>query len=211
MQTKICNICKKEIDVSLFEHWRRQCKQCRNAYKRSYCKWYYEKNSIKLKQRSKQYYETNKQSIKIKSHEYYEKNKEDIYNKRKKYLLDNPDKKIEYANKKKISWKKRYDKNRDSILEKNKIYSKIRKYKNKNKVNVHKKISAYIIKHWIKINNKCSKCWFVWDVERHHIDYNKRNEIVILCNSCHSKANIWSIWYTNDDLRQFIIDVKSLI
>jgi len=36
---------------------------------------------------------------------------------------------------------------------------------------------------------QCSHCKSTWQVEAHHPDYNKPNEVIWLCKSCHSKLH----------------------
>ena len=100
METKVCNKCNTEKDVTEFEKWRKVCKTCKKEYqkdwkknnkkliKESQKKWYQNNKEVRNKQ-SKEYYEKNKETINKQSKEYYEKNKETINKRHRDYKKNN--------------------------------------------------------------------------------------------------------------------------
>lgn len=77
------------------------------------------------------------------------------------------------------------NKNRDSINEKNRNRGKAKWYRY-----IHVKTSKFIRKLWIR-PDKCAICWNEWVIVAHHPDYNKWNEIVFCCVSCHRNIHNW--------------------
>lgn len=57
---------------------------------------------------------------------------------------------------------------------------------------IHNKTERYVIKNKIK-HDTCCICWSNIKIELHHPDYNKRNEVCIVCNSCHKEIHSWTI------------------
>jgi len=92
-----------------------------------------------------------------------------------------------------------YNENKNKLLEYHRNYSKTNKWKA-----VHKN-SRDMKKHWIRQKTQkfirennlrplvCPICWKEKLIQAHHIDYDKRNEIVFCCNNCHSKIHSWII------------------
>jgi hypothetical protein len=81
----------------------------------------------------------------------------------------------------------------------NTIKTKEYRLKNPLKYKAHSLISNYY-----KNNdrpNECSICNSNDNIELHHEDYNKPNEVIPLCSLCHSKYHKW----------EFIIDIKNTI
>ena len=57
---------------------------------------------------------------------------------------------------------------------------------------IHDKTCRVIKKLWIR-PKECPICNYKWLVISHHPDYNKWNEIVFCCNSCHKLIHNWEI------------------
>ena len=205
MKTKICKICWEEKDINAFEKWRCQCRECRNAYKRKYSKKYYLDNKEMLKEKVNLYRINNIDKIKESRHKHYILNKDRIDKKNREYMKEHPEKRRLYFN-------NRYYKNREEILKRGKESCRQWHKNNRYKANVVWRTSRYILKHWIQLPQKCSICWAEWcEIERHHPDYNKRYEVVMLCNSCHWKANRKIEWFTSEVLNPYIINILNPI
>ena len=119
------------------------------------------------KEYMKNYYKNNKEKLDLKAKEY--KKEERVIELRRKYNLN---------------WK---NKNKKSIQEHHKKYSKKYKSKPENLI----KIKAQIIAEKILIPNGklCQKCNLKKVTLRHHNDYNKPKEIIYLCKPCHYKVH----------------------
>lgn len=90
--------------------------------------------------------------------------------------------------------------------EQKKEYNKMYREKNKDKlkeydkqkrdkwwyVSIHNKTIWYVRRNKIK-HDTCCICWSHIKIELHHPDYNKRNEVCIVCNSCHKEIHSWCI------------------
>lgn len=141
--------------------------------KRAICKecekeyrlWKREENKEYLKN----YYHTNREEMLNKHAEYREKNRDKIREREKKY----------------------YHNNKDSIMKKwNEFYNISENAVNKK---ARQKSKQLIKKMWIK-PDKCPICWNnEFRIEAHHPDYNKWNEIVFCCKSCHLLIHSWRI------------------
>ena len=57
---------------------------------------------------------------------------------------------------------------------------------------VHSKACRVIKQLWIRPNS-CPICGYEWLVVSHHPDYNKWNEVVFCCSSCHKLIHNWEI------------------
>lgn len=148
--TKICTVCKKEKDLSMFNKKkgskmgvRSECKECTKAYR--------ERNKEKIKEYSKKYYEANAEELRRKSLEYHYANREERVQKTKEWKIKNKDKVINYRinNKdKNREYRRRYrEKNAEAD---NKRANEWRK-KNCDKVSEYRK-------KWISENkDKCRK------------------------------------------------------
>lgn len=122
METKICNICDKELPAtSEYFHRKKsgkygfcaQCKICRNNLKKEY----YQENKEEIKKSVKQYQMTNRDKIKEYKEQYYKKNKDEISNKKKTHY---------YENRERINERNRqyYSENKDKIKEQKTQYRK---------------------------------------------------------------------------------------
>lgn len=98
METKICNKCGKEKEISEFEFrtdthkYRNTCKECRKKYSqkwhkdnKEHIKEYLKENKEYISERSKKYYERNKEHLKEYSKEFRNNNKEYYNNYNKEY------------------------------------------------------------------------------------------------------------------------------
>ena len=129
------------------------------------------------------------------------------------------DKSLEYRtiNRDKINKQKReaHKRNREVISKKKKksrdsgeYKEKIRLYTEEHRSEINKrhrenrqkdkrwakrlKTRKLIKKLWITCDC-CSVCWTKCKVQAHHPDYNKWNEIIFLCPSCHNRIHAW--WF----------------
>ena len=185
METKICDKCKKELPINMFnkdkggkDGFQHSCRNC--------VKKYYRKNKEKLTIQSKQYYDNNKEIIK----ERRDGKKEDV----KKYKEDNKENIREY--------KRKYQEDNRKIIAKYWVKYKI---ENKDKVNIikqrrrAKKIrlpNTLTLKQWedIKVcfDNKCAYCGQRLPlVQEHFLALSKggeytNNNIIPSCQSCNS-------------------------
>ena len=114
-ETKICTMCKKEIDICNFhkdkntqDGFRSHCKNC--------IKDRYNNNKDKYKKRQKENYNPESKS------EYYKKKKQIILEKNKEYKLLNKEKLIQYR-------KERYNNDKERFLSYTKDYYKLNKEK----------------------------------------------------------------------------------
>lgn len=135
METKTCNKCGIEKEISEFEFrkdtgkYRNTCRECR----KNYCKNWYNQNINHIKE----YREINKEKITENSKMYYEEHKEHLKEYSKNFRIENKEyytkynKKYKEENKEKISeYNKKYNllKNND-IRERKKVYHKNNRYK----------------------------------------------------------------------------------
>ena len=118
LETKICNKCGEEMDVSKFSFYYRRdkqyligtCKICLALHK----KIYREKNKDEIKEREKKYYQENKNKLNDYRKKWGEKNKDKVSVRRKKYKERKP----EII---KDAYNKYYQKNKDKILERERV------------------------------------------------------------------------------------------
>lgn len=84
-----------------------------------------------------------------------------------------------------------YHKNKDGIMKKwDEFYNISENIANEK---ARQKSKRIINKLWIR-PNKCPICWKdEFRIEAHHPDYNKWNEIVFCCKSCHLLIHSWRI------------------
>lgn len=130
---------------------------------------YREKHRERIRELQKKYNKT-----------YYERHKEQESARCKKYRAENREKVREmqrnWREKNKDYWKN-YDKNG---------YGKYR-YEHRVKMGywaAQQRTQRLINRLWIRPST-CSICGNGWKIEAHHPDYNKRNEIIFCCVSCH--------------------------
>jgi hypothetical protein len=116
METKVCNKCNIEKDVTEFYSGRRKCKLCYGEYSKEYNqknkekrKKYLKENKEKIRKKEKEYRQKNKERLKKWNKEYYQKNKESIIKRSTEYREENKEKRKKYReeNKKKINEQKR--------------------------------------------------------------------------------------------------------
>ena len=136
--------------------------------KKAYDKEYREKNKEKKRMQGKAYREANKEKIRLYQIEYRKNNKEDIQSKQRQRRLNNKDKIKEY----------------------NQTHKHSRSIRNH--TDIHNITDIHIRKYNLR-PLACSICWCEWKIEAHHPDYNKRNEVVFVCNSCHHYIHSWKI------------------
>ncbi len=95
------------------------------------------------------------------------------------------------------------EKNRSKIKELERQYYNLHKEETKIRIRrrndetwyepVRQKSKRLIAKLWIRPSS-CPLCWYKkFRIEAHHPDYNKRNEIVFCCKSCHQLIHSWKI------------------
>lgn len=107
--------------------------------------------------------------------EYYQKNKEKIKKRSKQQKLKDLDKSRENS-------KKYYHKNKEKWIQyrlKGRVYDKL-------KSQVRTKANYYIK---IPLNAKCELCSSKSKIERHHQDYNKPLQVILVCKDCHYKIH----------------------
>ena len=109
-----------------------------------------------------------------------ENDKENIHNKMKEYYLNHKEERRKYN-------KEYREKNKDKL----KIYDNDKRSK-KWYVKIHNKTISFVRKNKIKLT-LCSICGSCNKIELHHPDYNKRYEVVVVCNSCHKEIHSWYI------------------
>ena len=139
METKVCNKCNVEKDVTEFQGRRKVCKTCKACREKNMIYW--EKNKEILRLKKKVWYKNNKESDQEKKKDYYQKNKEEIKRKSKKWYENNKEKSKEYhteyrknnRQKYKKSNQKYYENNKELMQERNKIYAENNKEKIKRK------------------------------------------------------------------------------
>ena len=106
METKKCNTCNLEKNISEFHKWKygpdgykRECKKCRKSETNKY----YQNNSEKVKIRVSDYRKKNLGKLKQSKKLIYEKNKENILSANKKYRDENREKRNEYVRERKLT------------------------------------------------------------------------------------------------------------
>ena len=139
--------------------WRAENREKRTEYMR---KWRAE-NKDKIKCHNKKYMKTHQEELKAKRKKYYQENKEKIIKANRKWVIENPQRVKEIR-------KKSYDKvGRITDLV---------KMKAQNTANCRIKIEDKLCED---CNDKAQ--------ERHHEDYDKPLEVVLLCKKCHNKRH----------------------
>lgn len=148
--------------------------------KQLYNKWYRITNIERLKAYDKQYNVTHKEKKKEKNIRYYQENKERLMQYQRDYRKHNLDKceernrKYYEHNKKDMSMKKR--KKREEMW-----YKKI-----------HDMVQRELKKRWW-YPDRCTYCGKKKKNYAHHPNYDKWNEVVFLCSSCHQRVHNWEI------------------
>lgn len=106
METKKCNTCNLEKNISEFHKWKygpdgykRECKKCRKSETNKY----YQNNSEKVKIKVSNYRKKNLGKIKQLKKLIYEKNKENILSTNKKYRDENREKINKYVRERKLT------------------------------------------------------------------------------------------------------------
>ena len=85
---------------------------------------------------------------------------------------------MENKQEKKCYDKKRYDENKFEIIQKTKDRIKLNSHKHRARANAQNNIE--IIR-----GTKCQRCKVADALERHHPDYSKQLDVMLLCKSCH--------------------------
>lgn len=96
-----------------------------------------------------------------------------------KWLIENPTKAKEYAN-------RHREKHKDTIYSKNYAREKIKH---------HEKLAKMAVARAIKRGDlvrpeACDKCSKICKPEGHHFDYTKRLDVMWLCKSCHAREHV---------------------
>lgn len=128
---------------------------------------------------------------------HYENNKESYLERSKRQKEDNPEEYQQYC-------KDYYQRNREEMLAKSKIYNLSkegrennricsRRYR-ENKINRLKDAVRSLVSHAVKTGklirpDNCSSCNVKCKPEGHHKDYNKPLEVIWLCKNCHEKLH----------------------
>lgn len=106
METKKCNTCNLEKNLSEFHKWKygldgykRECKECRKSETNKY----YQNNSEKVKIKVSNYRKKNLGKVKQLKKLIYEKNKENILSTNKKYRDENREKINKYVRERKLT------------------------------------------------------------------------------------------------------------
>ena len=155
-----------------------ECKDC--AKKRT--QEYRIKNHDKYKESNKIYYSKNKEKIQNRARKWEEEHKEEYKKYKENYREKNKDRRNEYNR----AYIKEYQK-RDYVKANIKEHAIEMWYKP-----IHRKTNYLIKKLWIR-PSVCPLCWKSWKIISHHPDYNKWNEIVFCCISCHAYIHNWKI------------------
>lgn len=109
------------------------------------------------------------------------------------------------AKQKKKAYQKKYrEKNKEKIAEDQRKRIKTGKH------GVNTKTVKRLEKIWIR-PTVCPICWTEWDIIAHHLDYNKRYEIIFCCKSCHQRIHAW--WFSpeikivnlKDEIKKFYL------
>jgi hypothetical protein len=151
----------KVIDWILYL-WCTKCKSIKDFSHFNTCKSFVWYRSV-CRECLKQYRISNKEYIHNRDKEYYREHREERRQYNKMYRQKNKDKLSEYDKQKRIKW----------------WY-----------VNIHNRTRAFVKKYNIK-HDTCCICWSHIKIELHHPDYNKRNEVCIVCNWCHKEIHSW--------------------
>ena len=157
-----------------------------------------------------------KECVHLRMQEYYKKNREQIKWKSIEYNNNNKEKIRDYRERTKEHIREHwaeYRKNSSKFKEYQKKYSEehreeinLRKKNKRNEMGywaLHTKTARAIAKLWIR-PSICPICWEKTNVEAHHPNYNKRNEIIRACNKCHQRIHNWWLECPKD-----IIDLLS--
>lgn len=137
---------------------------------------YYLKNQEELVKRQRQYYQNNRKEIIQRAHnkhlnhpeirrEYYINNRLEILAKRKRTLIENP----HTIRQQKKNYRQRHKTDPIEIL------------KNKTRIKSYQKISIEGV--------KCFNCKLEQATERHHPDYTKPLDVLLLCHECHRQIH----------------------
>lgn len=149
-----------------------------------YNKWYfqYSWNREKVLSYKRNKYQEDRDKILAEKKERYKNNKDIYKQRRKKY------KKSAEALEHEKQYAKQYRKDN-----KEKYKNVIKRCKEKKWYTwIHSKVEYEVKKRGIR-PQKCPICWWWWTIDAHHPDYNKWNEVVFACHSCHSKIHSWLI------------------
>ena len=148
---------------------------------KDYQKKYQKENRENLLIKRRIYRENNREKIRRIAKEY--NNKPEVKEKRRQYEIHNREK-IK-KNKKESGYnKKYYAKNREKIKENRKEW--LKKPENRKKINA-RNFAKRCIK--IKKEDKCEVCKVSGAEDRHHENYDKPLEVVLVCKSCHKKIH----------------------
>jgi hypothetical protein len=130
------------------------------------------------------FYKTNKSSLwyrwvcKECCQKYREDNRERRHNIWKKYYEEHKEKRKEYNRQYRI-------KNKDRLKE----YDKKKRAKMWY-VSIHNKTRNFVKENNLQLN-ECCICGSYRKIELHHPNYNKRYEVVVVCNWCHKEIHSW--------------------
>lgn len=149
----------------------------KRSWCRECCREYKSINNDYFMEYNKNYYVNNKSKIQEQQQGYRLSHREQIKRKEKEY----------------------YTLNSNEIITKNAQRKKEKWYGY-----IHDKTRETIKELWIR-PELCPICWrWLFDIEAHHPDYNKWNEVVFCCKSCHKQIHSWKITTFN------IVDLSSI-
>jgi len=124
------------------------------------------------------------------------KQKREAHKRNREVISENGQKKKEQM---KIYRTKYYEEHYEEILRKRRDYRR-ESWKGK----IRTKTERLINKLWIR-PDECSICGWKCKTQAHHPDHNKRNEIIFVCQRCHSRLDSW--WF--ECPQEKIIDLLS--
>ena len=157
--------------------------------RKKYEKEYYQKNKERINKRNIDWNRKNPEKKKLISRLYYLKYKQEINQKSKEWRKSHPERAKEYKHQYDIQW---YSKNREKCLESVKKWAKTHpEMKRENMKRYYKNhperyIAMCKAERNIKLDNKkCEFCGDKKDLHRHHLDYSKPLDVIILCRNCH--------------------------
>ena len=146
---------------------------------------YYQANKERVKEYQKEYRKLNPLKVFLREKNYKQKHKAEINKRRRENYVNTEElKAYRKANKEKVlmACKKWRENNREEHNFKN------QKWKNENPNKVEAETQAYCnIK--IPTEQLCESCNKEYAVDRHHEDYDKPLEVMLVCKSCHYKLD----------------------
>lgn len=174
-----------------------ECHQILPANTEYYFKWNWTlwlrskcKNCVKEKysEQSAIYREINRDKINAQKREAHKRDREKISEKRK-----------EKREEIKARRKKYYEEHKEKELEDTR-----KRKRETGKGKIWTRTEKLIKKLWLS-HDWCSICWALWKTQAHHPDYNKRNEVIFLCPTCHQRVHAGRIECPNDKIIDLLL------